>query len=110
MHAMAVARILPLVLSLAALAVPAPAHAAALFVFGENDLGELGTALDAGTTIAHRTAIGIDTGRPGKVVQVAAGRQASLVLLDDGTVLGFGNNRFGQLGTGTHSDNPNPVP
>src|SRR5262249_47232340 len=102
---------LALALGLVALATPAPALAAPqLFALGENDLGELGTKLDAGTTTAHRTAIGIDTNRAGKVVQVSAARNASLVLLDDGTVLGFGNNLFGQLGTSASNATPNPVP
>jgi alpha-tubulin suppressor-like RCC1 family protein len=104
------ARILVLALGLLALALPAPALAAPqLFALGENDFGELGTALDAGTAVAHRTAIGIDTGRAGKVVQVSAGRKASLVRLDDGSVLAFGADQFGQLGSASNQ-NPNPVP
>src|SRR5687768_17997128 len=43
---------------------------------------------------------------------VAAGNNFTLVLKADGTVVGFGQNYYGQLGTTTNNNtfNPNPTP
>jgi len=46
---------------------------------------------------------------PVKIVQVACGRLHSLVLTDDGQILSFGNNEFGQVGI-KKTDDITPIP
>ena len=93
------------------LALAAPAHAAPqMLALGHNDSGQLGTPQDSGSAVPHATAIGVDLAHAGDVVQLSAARDDSLALLDDGTVLAFGENFSGQLGNGTHTVDPNPIP
>jgi alpha-tubulin suppressor-like RCC1 family protein len=103
------ARLLTAVLCFFALA--APAHAAPqLLALGHNDSGQLGTAQDSGAATAHPAALPIDLAHAGDVQQISAGRDVSLALMDDGTALAFGDDFFGQLGNGTRTLDPNPIP
>ncbi|MFN0028226.1 MAG: RCC1 domain-containing protein [Acidimicrobiales bacterium] len=74
--------------------------------FGFNDLGQLGTATNNGTTNDNP----VPTVVPGltDVTAIAAGETHSLALRSNGTVYGFGGNEFGQLGT-TANITPNPT-
>lgn len=78
--------------------------------FGQNFLGQLGTATNSGSTAPNPTPAVV----PGltDVVAIAAGFSHSLALKNDGTVLAFGSNEFGQLGTTTNTGaaTPNSTP
>jgi hypothetical protein len=77
--------------------------------WGENSNGELGD----GTTIDRSTPVQVKgTGGAGflnKVTAIAAGEFHSLALLNDGRVLAWGSNEYGQLGDGTNTDSNVPV-
>jgi alpha-tubulin suppressor-like RCC1 family protein len=86
-----------------------------LYAFGENRFGQLGSAVNNGTSNANPTPTPISLpGATGPVVQIAAGSSHSLVLTASGQLYAFGENRFGQLGSatsnGTEDPNPNPTP
>jgi alpha-tubulin suppressor-like RCC1 family protein len=76
------------------------------WVWGSNAGGQLGFPVEELTEslvpIVHPELSG--------VVAVAAGTDHSLALLEDGTVLAWGANHFGQLGDGTTTDRPRPLP
>ena len=65
-----------------------------LFACGWNRFGQLG--LDAAEE--HVTVLQRVESVGGVVADIAGGWDFSLVLLDNGTVLGSGSNRYGQLG------------
>ncbi len=82
----------------------APAHAAAppgaLYAWGGNVFGELGD----GTTTPHRTPAPVsapDGADADDVVDVHTGREHGVALRADGSVLTWGSNQMGQLGSGT---------
>lgn len=79
-----------------------------VWAMGDNSFGQLGT----GDTTAHARpvkVVGLPSGTP--AMDVAAGRNHSLVLLADGTVWAFGANTYGQLGTSSGMDaTPHPTP
>jgi alpha-tubulin suppressor-like RCC1 family protein len=62
--------------------------------WGQNTQGEIGAGYESGDLLTPQLAVN------GGVAPVAltAGATSSLVLQQDGTVLGWGNNRLGQLG------------
>ncbi len=71
-----------------------------VWTWGENQYGNLGD----GTTTNSDVPVQVDL--PSAAAQISAGGDGngngqSLALLTDGTVYGWGNNRWGQLGTGT---------
>ncbi len=82
-----------------------------VFAFGDNTYGQCGPALsepilnEKGEPVSRRVI------RPQKIIDskavaIAAGTSHSLVLLEDGQVLAFGDNSRGQLGSGaTDSSN-----
>lgn len=70
----------------------------AVFTYGEdNSYGQLGT----GDTTPHTTPTNITGSFVGKVVQIAALGDHSLVLTEDGRVYSWGDNEYGQVGNGT---------
>jgi len=73
--------------------------------WGEGPQGELG---DRAPNVEPYFAEPI--GGISNAVDVAAGSDHSLALLDDGTVLAWGGNLFGQLGDGTGTSRPAPRP
>jgi alpha-tubulin suppressor-like RCC1 family protein len=72
------------------------------FSFGSNGGGRTGLGTSIGETLI---ATPIDTSNLGglKITQVAAGREHSLVLAEDGRVLSFGANVYGKTGLATNT-------
>ncbi|MFI8963115.1 hypothetical protein ACIGO8_13490 [Streptomyces sp. NPDC053493] len=109
------------------LTVPAPAYADDAVTKGGLDIrtGPPGTALTWGYNGSGQLGDGntpVDSRVPGrvcgnatcttaldKVVQVAAGGLHSVALLDDGSLLSWGDNGHGQLGDGTRTARTTPV-
>ncbi len=71
-----------------------------VFSFGSNTSGQTGLGTSVGETLV---ASPIDTTNLGglKITQVAAGREHSLLLAEDGSVFSFGSNDYGKTGLGT---------
>ena len=82
-----------------------------VIAFGHNEYGQLGIATNSGTTKPNPTPTTI-SGLSG-VKEIATRGGHTLALLGDGTVMAFGYNNYGQLGTiinnGTTNDNPTPT-
>ena len=77
-----------------------------VYAWGVNTLGELGTgARDVLVAVLPAAVPGITN-----AVQVAAGRDHTLALLADGTVVAWGSNGSGQLGNGSFKLSRVPVP
>ncbi|MEU4061672.1 hypothetical protein AB0F25_04425 [Streptomyces wedmorensis] len=106
------------------LSVPSPAYAdsavgrdirtglpGTALTWGGNHRGQLGDGNTAGSaTVPGRVCGNATCTAPlDKAVQVAAGDGHSIALLEDGTVLGWGNNASGQLGDSTKTDRATPV-
>ncbi|MGI4864964.1 MAG: T9SS type A sorting domain-containing protein [Janthinobacterium lividum] len=68
-----------------------------LYAWGSNSSGQLATTVNVGTS----TYIPTPTAIAGTFVQMASGTYGSLALWADGTLLGWGYNFAGQLGTST---------
>jgi alpha-tubulin suppressor-like RCC1 family protein len=72
--------------------------------WGRNDDGQLGD----GTTTNHSTPAQVMGGQTG-VIAIYAGQYHSFARKSDGTVWGWGYNKFGQLGDGTTTNQLTPV-
>ncbi len=117
-HVLTSAFALILVLLAAMVGASAASAASSVAAWGANDDGQLG---DGTTTGPSKCLVsGVEhacsptpgpAGELGPVAAVAAGQFHSLALLGDGTVMAWGRNSSGQLGTGntTASDIPVPV-
>jgi alpha-tubulin suppressor-like RCC1 family protein len=77
-----------------------------VWAWGDNRSGQLG---DGTTQTNFRVSPALVPGLTG-ITQVAAGYQHSLALRSDGTVLSWGDNSVGELGTGTTTNRPVPGP
>ncbi|RZK61278.1 MAG: RCC1 repeat-containing protein, partial [Hymenobacter sp.] len=75
-----------------------------LYSWGSNKDSQLGT----GTTTNSLTPVAVSQGTT-RFGQVVAGSASSLALAADGTVYVWGQNLYGQLGTGTTINSPTPV-
>jgi alpha-tubulin suppressor-like RCC1 family protein len=77
--------------------------------FGRNSNGQLGD----GTTTQRNSPVnvsGIDGLTPStRAVAISAGRDFSLIVMENGTVKSFGRNNEGQLGDGTATQRTSPV-
>lgn len=76
-----------------------------VYAWGDNAYGQLGSPNSAQSPVPVLVA-GL-TGK--KVTSVAAGQQHSLAVIDDGTAYAWGDNQFGELGTGAATA-ASPVP
>lgn len=81
-----------------------------VWTWGKNNHGELGIG-----TIGQSSAVPVQVPGLSEVTAVAAGGGFEsgghdLALLSDGTLLAWGSNRMGELGDGTDTDSPVPVP
>jgi alpha-tubulin suppressor-like RCC1 family protein len=77
-----------------------------LWGWGGDRHGELGNAPTGSGELRP-----VETFAPGSgITQVSAGSYHSLALRSDGTVLAFGENEYGQLGTGSISPSALPAP
>ncbi len=74
-----------------------------VFCWGSNEFGQLGTSANSGTDVSTPTPQLIDPNALGVIRQLAAGRKHTCALRDDGRVLCWGSNRYGQLGSATNS-------
>ena len=106
------ALITALVVVLPALSAVAPASAAGttapgqLYVFGENNDGQLGNAAGNGSTSANPSPSQLSVpAATGQLVQVATAKDHSLLLTSSGQVFSFGDNYYGQLGNTTNANN-----
>lgn len=76
-----------------------------LKLWGANGSGQLGNA----TTSQNYTSTPVSLTSLGAIKQVAVGTGFTLVLKADGTVWGWGDNSYGQLGNGTTANSLTPV-
>lgn len=81
-----------------------------VLTFGINEFGQLGNATNNGGQNANPTPTPVSGITD--AVAAAGGEEFTLVLKQDGTLVGFGDNFFGQLGDATNNGNPvaNPAP
>ncbi|HEY4895852.1 MAG TPA: IPT/TIG domain-containing protein [Solirubrobacteraceae bacterium] len=87
-----------------------------VFAWGANDDGQLGTGSTTGPSKCLVDAVEhacsptpVMAGELGEVSAVSAGQFHSLALLGDGTVMAWGRNSSGQLGTGNTTGSSVPV-
>ena len=78
-----------------------------VWAWGSNSSGQLGNATNYDTFAATPTPVPVGTAR---YTQVAAGELHSLALQADGTLWAWGNNGYGQLGSGQGSSLATPTP
>jgi alpha-tubulin suppressor-like RCC1 family protein len=106
-RAVALAAVAGLCLALGSIAVPAAQAEPVTPVqaWGSNSSGQLGN----GTMTSSTTPVSASIAAGTLVTAVSAGGHHSLALTDDGTVLAWGNNHFGQLGIGNHQNKTTPV-
>ncbi|XP_063173874.1 RCC1 and BTB domain-containing protein 2-like isoform X3 [Candoia aspera] len=95
----------------------------AVYSWGYNNSGQIGSGSTANQPIPRRVtgclqnkiAINIACGQMCSMAvvengEIACGYAHTLVLTDEGRVYAWGANSYGQLGTGTRSNQPYPVP
>ena len=84
-----------------------------LYAFGSNFFGQLGNAVNNGTTTANPTPTLVTLpGATGPVVNAAGGIASTLALTSTGQLYAFGQNAYGELGSSTNNgtNTPNPTP
>jgi alpha-tubulin suppressor-like RCC1 family protein len=84
-----------------------------VYAFGNNRFGQLGITTNNDSDNANPTLqTTVLPGATGPVVRAAAGDVFSLAVTSTGELYGFGDNRYGQLGTSTNNgvDLANPTP
>ncbi|MFC2173919.1 RCC1 domain-containing protein [Acidobacteriota bacterium] len=81
------------------------------WAWGRNLDGQLGDGSTAGSNIPVHVRDASGTGILTGIVALAGGGFSTLALMNDGTVMAFGGNQYGQLGNGTYirSILPQPV-
>lgn len=77
----------------------------AVMAWGYNAFGQLGDGSAGGSSDVPVAVSGLS-----EVMAIAAGYNYSLALLHNGTVMAWGLNEFGALGTGTSAGSSNPTP
>lgn len=75
-----------------------------VWAWGSNAFGQIGD----GTSTRRLSPVQV-LGLTRPVIQIAAGREHSLALEDDGSVWAWGSNVYGQLGDGTKTNRNRPV-
>jgi alpha-tubulin suppressor-like RCC1 family protein len=78
----------------------------AVYCWGNNNSGQLGTGATTATSGTPTQVVGL----PSDITQISAGLGYSCALSPSTGVLCWGSNTFGQLGDGTTSDQPGPTP
>jgi alpha-tubulin suppressor-like RCC1 family protein len=77
-----------------------------LWSFGLNSMGQLGRSDSLGSTVTPNS---VPTQILTGVSTIAAGRSHGLALLTNGTLMTFGSNVYGQLGTRAYSGSGTPI-
>ena len=78
-----------------------------IYAWGDNDFGALGD----GTAVDKYKPVKLTMPDGAKIVSIAAGRYYSVAATEDGKVLSWGLNEYGDLGNGTVVGSvPNPTP
>jgi len=72
--------------------------------WGSNDYGQLGN----GSTTSSSTPVTV-TSLGGRVIAIAAGQYHTVALLENGTIMAWGLNSFGELGIGSNANSSTPV-
>lgn len=80
-----------------------------LYSFGNDEDGQLGNGEANGAPHPTPEAITLP-GLTGSIVQIAAGKNHSLVLTSSGQLYGFGSDQYGQLGNGKTEETPYTTP
>jgi alpha-tubulin suppressor-like RCC1 family protein len=75
-----------------------------VWTWGNNDYGQLGN--NSSNTSLTPVAL---TSLPDNIIAVSAGNNFSLALTSDGYIWAWGDNQYGQLGTGSTTSSPFPV-
>jgi alpha-tubulin suppressor-like RCC1 family protein len=75
--------------------------------WGSNSHGQLGDGTSG--TFAQRRPVAVQ-GLPGAIAELVAGQQHTCARTQDGKVMCWGRNNFGQLGDGSTTDRPKPTP
>ncbi|WP_160133099.1 hypothetical protein [Microbacterium sp. SLBN-146] len=78
----------------------------ALYSWGWNNFGQLG---DGGVAIRRDVPARVDTPAGLTFTSVSSGIQSTVALATDGTVYGWGDNGYGQLGDGSTTNRATPV-
>ena len=76
-----------------------------LACWGDNEHGKLGT----GNTTGSLSPVEVDLGEGREAVAIGNGQEHTCAILDDGSVVCWGQNTTGQLGDGTTTDRNAPV-
>lgn len=84
-----------------------PPDSGPVLAMGSNSYGQLG--VDAGGDEEQKSPVPVRVPEGAQVASVAAGAFHSLLLLENGTVMGTGRNNHGQLGDGSLTDRKTPV-
>lgn len=80
-----------------------------IYTWGDNSSGQLGNNSSTASTVP--VAVTVSGALVGKtVVAIAAGGNHSLALTSDGMVFSWGQNSYGQIGDGSITSRPAPVP
>ncbi len=77
--------------------------------WGRNYNGQLGDGTISSRNLPVRVLNSVGTGFLIDIAQMSAGSEHSLVLLEDGSVYGWGNNYYGVIGDNTTADKHLPV-
>jgi alpha-tubulin suppressor-like RCC1 family protein len=80
-----------------------------LYTFGNDEDGQLGNGEANGAPHPTPEAITLP-GLTGSIVQIAAGKNHSLVLTSSGQLYAFGSDQYGQLGNGKTEETPYTTP
>ena len=76
-----------------------------VYAWGDDQYGQLGRYVANGNTLGSATPVLVPFPNGANIVAIAAGQDFSLALDADGTVYTWGRNQYGQLGSGTASNN-----
>jgi alpha-tubulin suppressor-like RCC1 family protein len=84
----------------------------AVYTWGRNFYGQLGTSTNSGTNNANPTPTAITVAAGKTIVAIACGRYQTVALDSTGAVYTWGRNFYGELGTSTNSgtNNANSTP
>jgi len=76
-----------------------------IFTWGNNECGQIGN----GTKNVSESSFNVKIGENSNVKSIVCGESHSLVLFDNGTVYGWGDNSFGQLALETNDEQLKPI-